>query len=97
MGDNGGPDDGRNDTELGHARHLADALADLLAARDRRVRAEAVVEWGVDYHDGNDPIEADEWTARNWVTYWNNHREDLTPATLVTRTVSTTAWIEADA
>lgn len=41
VGDGGGPNDGQHDTTLGHATHVADALADLLAAREQQARAEA--------------------------------------------------------
>ena len=57
-----------------------------------------VVEWAVDYRDGCGPRQAsDEWTARNWVRYWNDHREDQELAVLVMRTVVTSEWrSEAD-
>lgn len=42
VGDDGGPNDGQHDTTLGHATHVADALADLLAAREQQARAEAL-------------------------------------------------------
>jgi hypothetical protein len=48
------------------------------------------VEWAIDYHDGTGPIPAStEVLAYQWANYATTHDQ---PATVVSRTVTTTPW-----
>lgn len=58
--------------------------------------AQTATQWAIDYQDGYGPRPSqDEWTARNWVEYWNARREDQGPAVLMRREVITTDWTAA--
>lgn len=59
-------------TKTMFATHLADALADLLAAREQQARAEAVAslreEWTVRHSQGTHPGPFTEKSARAWIS-----------------------------